>query len=239
MVENNKSLKIIIGILIVIVVGLLGYIIGSKMLENSNNNDVNNNENVNNNNNNQNNNGTNVNNSQNDNINNEQIKSKFIKTDECKNYETTFNGITIKISNKKEDAMCLLNNISINGKNVTDENSLWISSYEIYDKSVLIKSGGTGDNLLNIYNGSELKYSFKPENSENFWANEYKIQNGKLIINGRNCGQQCSNDEIYTMSCEELKNKGLNRYKEATFESEYINGSFTKPVMVSKVSDCE
>ena len=153
------------------------------------------------------------------------IQTKLIDNLNCSNSETTFNGITVKLEQKTNNDVCSVSNMSINGKDIKGDISMWVNSYEIYDNNVIILSGDTSGTLFTIYSlsSNQIIVKLAPNSLEGYWVSSYKTNNNKITIEGKECGEQCGN--IST------------GYKNATFEIEYSNNTFSVPKLVSKSGD--
>lgn len=168
----------------------------------------------------------NQNNNNNENINgNNTIPIKTVNADGCKNSEITFNGITIKLEQENNDSMCTTKSFTINSKEAKEEfKGTWIDSYTIYDNNIIVLSGDTSGTQFAIYSlsNNSIIMNLTPETLEGYWAKSYTINNNKIVIDGKECGLQCSNEE--------------SGYPKATFEIEYSNNSFSTPKLVEKLA---
>lgn len=149
------------------------------------------------------------------------IQTKLVDNLVCNNSETTFNGITVKLEQKDNNGVCKVNSFTVNGKDIMNDVSLWVNSYEIYDNNVIIASGDTSGRLFTIYslatNSAVMK--LQPENLNGYWVTSYSTNNNIITINGKECGEQCGT--------------GTTGYTKATYEIEYSNNSFSSPKLVS------
>ena len=162
-------------------------------------------------------------NQENNNQENLNIPVKSVYDIDCENSETTYNGITVKLEQENDDMMCSTKSFTINGKEIKDKlPTLWVTSYTIYDNNIIILSGDTSGTLLTIYSVSNDSVIMKllPENLEGYWVKSYSINNNKILLEGKECGMQCGNNET--------------GYSKATFEIEYSNKSFSNPKLVDR-----
>ena len=186
------------------------------------------------------------NNKQNITNNNDSSDTDYIKVDgsvqpveikECKNYESTLNGITVKVlQEKSNDTMeCITKELNINDKKV--ETHIYVTSYEIFYNNVIINTGDTSGSNIKIYNvdSESIIMNLNPNTLDGYWAKSYIIEGNNVRISGKYCGAQCGGEDIYGLSCEEIENQKSNIYPEAIFEIEYNNG-FSEPKMISKTS---
>lgn len=209
--ENQKNSKVVISLLIIII-GILtvfcilfatGTISFNNNTTNNNQKNINDNNIVN---------GNNI------------IQTKLVDNLNCSNSETTFNEITVKVEQKNNDGICSVNSVKVNDKDIKNDVSMWIDSYEIYDNNVIIFSGSTSGKLLTIYSlsSNSVVMKLEPNNLSGYWVASYTTNNNIIIINGKECGEQCGN-----------KSTG---YSRATFEIEYSNNTFSSPKLVDKLS---
>ena len=149
------------------------------------------------------------------------IQTKLVDNIDCNNSETTFNGITVKLEQKNNDGVCSVSNITVNGKDIKNDVSMWVTSYEIYDDNVIISSGDTSGRLFTIYSLSNNSAVMKlqPNNLNGYWVTSYTTNNNIITINGKECGEQCGT--------------GTTGYTYATYEIEYSNHSFSNPKLVN------
>ncbi len=150
------------------------------------------------------------------------IQTKLVDNLVCKNSETTFNGITVKLVQSDNDGVCVTSSLLINNKDVKSDVQVWVNSYEIYDNNVIIHSGNTSGMLLTIYNVATNSAVMKlvPNTLNGYWAKSYTTNNSIITVNGQECGDQCGT--------------GTTGYKYATFEIEYSDGTFTTPKLISR-----
>lgn len=212
--ENKNNNKIIITLLLIIIVILtvLCILFATNTISFNDNSTNSNQQNMENN-------QTNANNSDNQ---NKVIQTKLVDNLDCNNSETTFNNITVKIEQKKDDGMCSVNSITINDKDIKDDVAIWIDSYEIYDNNVIILSGHTSGSLFTIYNleNNSSIMKLEPNTLNGYWVTSYTTNNNKITINGKECGTQCGTETT--------------EYPNATFEIECNNNSFTYPYLIEK-----
>lgn len=158
-----------------------------------------------------------------DNNKEKEIASKLVSIDnvKCNSSETTFNGVKVKLDlSKNEYDNCVINDFTINNKKVKEKGE-WIDSYEIYDNNVIVMSYTTSSSLLSIYNEEGVSIMrLSTDTLDGYFVDSYKTNNNKIIIEGRECGLQCGNEE--------------SDYPTATFEIEYANNSFSNPKLVQK-----
>ena len=151
------------------------------------------------------------------------IPTKLVHTSPCvESSEITFNGITIKLKQEKDDIMCATKSFTVNGKEViNDYNGLWwIESYTIYDNNVIIKTSSTSSAIIDIYNLQSNSIIATYGNLEGYKIKKYTIADNKIILDGTECGMECGN-EYYG-------------YPRARFEIEYSNNTFSKPKLIEK-----
>lgn len=149
------------------------------------------------------------------------IQTKLVDNLVCNNSETTFNGITVKLEQKDNNGVCSVSSFTVNGKDIKNDVSLWVNSYEIYDNNVIIASGDTSGRLFTIYSLStnSVVMKLQPETLDGYWVTSYSTNNNIITINGKECGEQCGT--------------GTTGYTKATYEIEYLNNSFSNPKLVS------
>ncbi len=149
------------------------------------------------------------------------IQTKLVDNLVCNNSETTFNGITVKLEQKDNNGVCSVSSFTVNGKDIKNDVSLWVNSYEIYDNNVIIASGDTSGRLFTIYSLStnSVVIKLQPETLDGYWVTSYSTNNNIITINGKECGEQCGT--------------GTTGYTKATYEIEYLNNSFSNPKLVS------
>ena len=149
------------------------------------------------------------------------IQTKLVDNLVCNNSETTFNGITVKLEQKDNNGVCSVSSFTVNGKEIKNDVSLWVNSYEIYDNNVIIASGDTSGRLFTIYSLSTNSAVMKlqPETLDGYWVTSYSTNNNIITINGKECGEQCGT--------------GTTGYTKATYEIEYSNNSFSTPKLVN------
>lgn len=201
---ENKNNRLIVVLLIIII----GILIALCVLFATGTTGFNNNNNTN-----------NDNNNESPNINSQSIQTKLVDNVYCNNSEITFNGINVKMEQDGDD-VCMLKSFKVNGKDIKNNLAVWVDSYEIFDNNLIILSGGTSGSWLYIYNitNDSIIMKLEPETLNGYWVNSYKTENNKLIIDGRECGEQCG-----------IESTG----KEiAEFEVEYLNGNFSTPKLI-------
>ena len=149
------------------------------------------------------------------------IQTKLVDNLVFNNSETTFNGITVKLEQKDNNGVCSVSSFTVNGKDIKNDVSLWVNSYEIYDNNVIIASGDTSGRLFTIYSLStnSVVMKLQPETLDGYWVTSYSTNNNIITINGKECGEQCGT--------------GTTGYTKATYEIEYLNNSFSNPKLVS------
>lgn len=205
--QNNNKVIIAVLLTVIIILAVLCVLFATNIIS-INGNKENNNQND-----------TNQENNNQENLN---IPVKSVYDIDCENSETTYNGITVKLEQESDDMMCSTKKITINGKEIKDDISTWVTSYAIYDNNVIILSSNTSGTLLTIYSLSSDSAIMKlqPETLEGYWAKSYSINNNKILIEGKECGMQCGNNET--------------GYSKATFEIEYSNKTFSNPKLVDR-----
>lgn len=216
-IKSNKGLIIIICILSVLVLALGGYIVYDKYLSSNKNNDNNTVKNEN-----SNNNIVKQDSNENNTVNTSEttINKKLVNNLSCKNSNTTFNNVSIELEQKEDDGVCKVQKFTINGKDIKEDISSWVDSYEIFDKSVIIMSGDTSGNGLYIYNTiNSIMKKISTDELKGYWPKSYTTTDNKIIIDGVGCGAQCGYSES-------------DYNKTATFEIIYLNGSFSLPMLV-------
>ena len=99
---------------------------------------------------------------------------------------------------------------------------MYIKSYEFYNDNVIVLSGSSNNLGITIFkvNNNNVEKTF-----HEIMINDYKIESyysryGKLIISGKECGEQCGN-----------KSTGK---PTATFEMDYSNNTFSNPKLIEK-----
>ena len=149
-----------------------------------------------------------------------EIISKLV-TLNCEDSNETFNNITINIKQKNDNGMCVLDSILINNKEIKNNISTYVKSYEFYNDNIIIFNADTSSSLLTIYNSTnETSKSYSSYNLSGYKVDSYYTKDNKIIINGKECGAQCGNPDT--------------EYKNAIFEIEYINNTFTEPKLIEK-----
>lgn len=208
--SNNKGIIILLIVIIIFSV-TLGILFATKVIKN-------NNENTTKENNNSNDNENNI--KENNDTNNNVIQTKLVKTPNCDNSSTTFNGITVNLKQNLEDEVCVINSLTINGKDITDKLLVWVESYEIYDNNVLILSSDTGGTTLLIYSveSSSVVLDLTPDNLSGYFVESYNTNNEVITINGYECKEQCGYESTGN--------------KNAVFEIKYSDNSFTIPKLI-------
>ena len=210
--KNNSKIVIVLSSIIIVILTVLCILFATDTISFNNNSTNSNQQNMENN-------QTNTNNSDNQ---NKVIQTKLVDNLDCNNSETTFNNITVKIEQEKDDMMCSINSIMINDKDIKGDVAIWIDSYEIYDNNVIILSKDTSGSLFTIYslenNSSIIK--LEPNTLNGYWVTSYTTNNNKITINGKECGAQCG-----------METTG---YPNATFEIKYNNNSFTYPKLIER-----
>lgn len=158
---------------------------------------------------------------------NNTIQTKLVGNLNCNSSETTFNGITVKVEQKDDDIVCVASTLAINGVDVTKDNGHNIESYEFFDKNVIIMSSTTSGPIFTIYsvnsNSTILKFNTL-NNLEGYLVRSYLTNNNIITLNVEGCGAQCGEKGI--------ENAGV----KATFEIEYLDGSFSEPKLISKTT---
>ena len=154
------------------------------------------------------------------------LEKKLVDTSNCSNSKISFNNISVDLKQVDNDGVCTIKEFAINGKDIKDDVSLWINSYEIYDNNVIIMSGDTSGNGLFIYNVSSKSIVVKlyPDNLNGYWPLAYSssslgIDNG-IVIKGFYCGEQCGFQD--------------DKKRRALFTMKYENGKFSSPVLDSE-----
>ena len=151
-------------------------------------------------------------------------------TDSCKDYEETFNGITVKVNNEKsEGKSCWTETLNINDEeyyNGFQENTAWITKFAIYDKYVISYVSHTGGSELNIYNTETKSFVKDEELTHDKKLNEYNVRDfaindDNIIIIANHCGAQCGYKDTV--------------YQTAIFAMDYKNGEFSEPKLLEKL----
>lgn len=206
--KNNDTLKTVAWVVIITCVILLSALLASGVLKYNlqpiNNNEPNKKDTIDN--------------------NSDIIQTKLVENIDCNSSETTFNGVTVKLEQEKTNGVCAIRNITINDKDIKNDVSMWVDSYEIYDNNVIISSGNTSGRLFTIYSLSTNSTVMKlqPENLNGYWVTSYTTNNNTITINGKECGEQCGS-----------KSTG---YPSATFEIEYSNNTFSDPKLINRTT---
>ncbi|MBQ3309544.1 hypothetical protein IJG78_02605 [Candidatus Saccharibacteria bacterium] len=159
------------------------------------------------------------------------VQSKIVEGITCKNSETTFNGITVKVEHTQGTATipCSTTAVLINGNDVKNDNGTRIESYEFFGKYVLIRSGSSGDSVFTIYNtnsnSTELKIGMgTTENLDGYFVDSYSTNGNTITLNMSSCGAQCGEKGMSTSGTK------------AIYKIEYSNGSLSAPTLVEKTS---
>ena len=117
---------------------------------------------------------------ENNNNENNSIKSKLVDNLNCNNSETTFNGITVKVKQNIDDAVCVTTNVSINGADIQKDIGHAVDSYEIFDNIVIIMSHTTSGPIFTIHsvssNSAILRLGSGSSSVEGYFVKSYSTK---------------------------------------------------------------
>lgn len=208
--EQEKNNKGVIALLVVIIVILLALVIllatgtiSFKSNESNNNQQITENDQINTNNDN-----TTI-----------AIQTKLVDNIRCKNSTETFNGISVNVESVSNDGVCD-SKVTINSDDITNDTSkMYIESYEFYDNNVIVLSSNTnGLPMMTIYDAKNSKVALKINIFDTrYTIKSYKTENDKILIEGKSCAGQCSNDSPNAV------------YPDQNYEIDYLgNGTFSE-----------
>ena len=147
------------------------------------------------------------------------IQTKLVDSIRCQNSNTTFNGITVNIESTNNEGVCN-SKVKINNDDITnDTRKMYIESYEFYDNNVIVLSSDTnGLTMMTIYDAKNSKIALKVNIFDTrYIIKSYKTDNDKLLIEGKSCAGQCSNDSPGAV------------FPDQNYEIDYLgNGTFSE-----------
>ena len=147
------------------------------------------------------------------------IQTKLVDNIRCKNSAETFNGISVNIESTSNDGVCD-SKVTINSDDITnDTRKMYIESYEFYDNNVIVLSSNTnGLPMMTIYDAKNSKVALKLNIFDTrYTIKSYKTENDKILIEGKSCAGQCSNDSPDAV------------YPDQNYEIDYLgNGTFSE-----------
>ena len=155
------------------------------------------------------------------------LKTKIVKdwertTDEntCSGkYDETFNNINVKISYSGCTFDDYKMELKVNGEKVKLEFPNLVE-FAFYENYLIFSTSGTSGTELEIYDTLNKTFISSFSQATGYFRVNYTIDGNKLVVVGRECGEQCSQPS--------------SGYKYAKFEYEYADGQFKDPVKVEK-----
>ena len=147
------------------------------------------------------------------------IQTKLIDNIRCQNSNETFNGISVNVETTNNDGVCD-SKVKINNDDITnDTRKMYIESYEFYDNNVIVLSSDTnGLPMMTIYDAKNSKIALKVNIFDTrYTIKSYKTENDKILIEGKSCAGQCSNDSPDAV------------FSDQNYEIDYLgNGTFSE-----------
>ncbi len=197
--ENNKKLKTIIVVLLILVIGLFGFIIYDKVLSDNGSDD-------------------NLGQTKDD---KSTIVTKRYDSLSCENFDVSLNGIDVKIVSDDNDAVCN-STMYVNNEEIDIQN-LWISSIQIVDKMILMETGNTSSKTFQIYN--TLKGDFEdillPEGSYESFGYNNNVISLKYKYSMQSSSPVYYDKFLEQLSCEQLDSIKNDVFVEWVYQMEY------------------